>query len=134
MLSALALDTSAIIAILNSEDDAELLHAQLLNASELFLSAVSFVETAIVLENKFGPSGSRDLEDFLRDHDIKILPVDAAQSRAALLAYWRFGRNLHSARLNFGDCFSYALAKVQGIPLLFKGGDFSKTDVPILPA
>lgn len=132
MPTSLALDTSAIIAILNSEADADLIHTKLLSASELFLSAVSFVETAIVLENKFGPSGSRDLEDFLRDHGVKIVPVDAEQSRAALLAYWRFGRNLHAARLNFGDCFAYALAKVLGIPLIYKGGDFSKTDVPML--
>ena len=129
MTAALALDTSAIIAILLAEPDASVLHTQVLAAEKLHLSAVTFVETAIVLENKLGPAGSHDLEEFLRDHDVAIVPVDAEQSRAALLAYWRFGRRLHSASLNFGDCFSYALAKVKGIPLLFKGGDFGRTDI-----
>ncbi len=106
-------------------------HEAMLQADALYISSVTLVETAIVLENKIGPAGSRDLEEFMSDLEIEIVPVDATLARAALLAYWRFGRGLHAAKLNFGDCFSYALAKVHALPLLYKGADFSQTDVPI---
>jgi ribonuclease VapC len=132
MPAAIAIDTSAILAVLMRESDSELVHGQILAAKQRMISAVTMVESAIVLENKLGATGSRSLEEFVRDHKLEIVAVDAEHGRAALLAYWRFGRGLHHARLNFGDCFSYALAKVKGIPLVFKGGDFAQTDIRIL--
>jgi ribonuclease VapC len=130
--AAIAIDTSAILAILLREENSEILHRQIISSKQRMISAVTMVEAAIVLENRFGSDGGRALENFIRDHKLEIVAVDADHSRAALLAYWRFGRGLHQARLNFGDCFSYALARVKGIPLVFQGGDFSRTDVRIL--
>lgn len=129
MSDVLALDSSAILAIVMEEAESERFTSIAVSSRKILLSRVTFVETAIVLENKFGAGGSKLLEEFLKDFRVELVDLDAAQSNAALMAYWRFGRGLHSARLNFGDCFSYALAKVRGMPLLFKGGDFDKMDV-----
>lgn len=129
----LALDSSALVAVILGEDESATFVGILEDAERVLFSPVSLVESGIVLEKRLGPQGSRELDEFLRRYVVEICPVDAEQGRAALLAFWRFGRGLHPAGLNFGDCFSYALAKVKGIPLLFKGGDFARTDVPIFP-
>lgn len=123
------IDTSAIIAVLFNEDDAKV-YAQLLTQSDSRrMSAATFVETAIVVETQTKTSGSRQLDAFLRQADIAIEPVTEEQAHIARQAFIDFGKGRHPAGLNYGDCFSYALAKATGEPLLFKGKDFSKTDL-----
>lgn len=128
-MDVIAIDSSALVAIILLEPDFELLVARISNADRVLISPVSLVECGIVLERRLGPQGSREIDELLRRFAIEIFPIDVAQARTALLAHWRFGRGLHPAGLNFGDCFSYALAKSEAIPLLFKGNDFSQTDV-----
>jgi ribonuclease VapC len=93
------------------------------------ISAAAFVEASIVIESRFGTDGLRALDLFMERAGIEIMPVDVEQARAAREAFLRFGKGRHAAGLNLGDCFSYALARVLGEPLLFKGGDFARTDV-----
>ncbi len=94
------------------------------------LSAASYLETAIVLDGRRDPVQSAKLDDLLLDLEMKIEPVTAEQARIARQAYRDYGRGSgHRANLNFGDCFSYALARVKREPLLFKGDDFGFTDV-----
>lgn len=128
-METLAVDSSAVVAIILGEPDSRALAERLAAAFRALLSPVSLVECAIVLEKRIGPQGSRELDEFLSGYLIEVVPITPAQARTALLAHWRFGRGLHPAGLNFGDCFSYALAKSEAIPLLFKGNDFSQTDV-----
>jgi ribonuclease VapC len=123
------IDTSAIIAVLFNEDDAKL-YAHLIARSDIRrMSAATFVETAIVVETQTKTSGSRQLDAFLRQADIAIEPVTEEHAHIARQAFVDFGKGRHPAGLNYGDCFSYALAKATGEPLLFKGKDFSKTDL-----
>jgi ribonuclease VapC len=94
------------------------------------MSAVNFVETAIVIDGRCDPVASRRFDDLIREAVIAIESVDEAQARLAREAYRDFGRGSgHPARLNFGDCFAYALARSRGEPLLFKGDDFVHTDI-----
>lgn len=93
------------------------------------ISAVSYVEAAIVIDGSRDPVSSRRFDDFFREAQIGIEPVTPLQARIAREAYRDFGKGRHRAGLNFGDCFAYALAKVTGEPLLFKGDDFRHTDV-----
>jgi ribonuclease VapC len=93
------------------------------------LSAASFVESSLVIEARVGPDGIRDLDLFVAKADINIEPVDIDQAYVARQAYSQYGKGRHPAGLNYGDCFTYALAKLSGEPLLFKGHDFSKTDL-----
>jgi ribonuclease VapC len=123
------IDTSAIIAVLFNEDDAKD-YAQLITQSDSRrMSAATFVETAIVVETQTKTSGSRQLDAFLRRADIAIEPFTEEHAHIARQAFIDFGKGRHPAGLNYGDCFSYALAKATGEPLLFKGKDFSKTDL-----
>jgi ribonuclease VapC len=123
------IDTSAIIAVLFNEDDAKV-YAQLISQSDSRrMSAATFVETAIVVETQTKTSGSRQLDAFLRKADIAIEPVTEQHAHIARQAFIDFGKGRHPAGLNYGDCFSYALAKATGEPLLYKGKDFSKTDL-----
>ena len=125
------IDTSAIIAVLFNEDDANL-YAELITQSDSRrMSAATFVETAIVVETQTKTSGSRQLDAFMRRADIAIEPVTEEHAHIARQAFIDFGKGRHAARLNYGDCFSYALAKATGEPLLFKGKDFSKTDLAV---
>lgn len=94
------------------------------------MSTATFLEAAIVVDSKSNPTASRRYDDLLRDMTITLVPVDETQVRIAREAYRDFGKGSgHPAQLNFGDCFAYALAKATGEPLLFKGNDFSHTDV-----
>jgi ribonuclease VapC len=127
------IDTSALIGILDQESDAERLARAIAQATERMLSAVSMVEAGIVMLVRRGDDAARDLELLLAKFKIEIAPVSARQASLALKAFQRFGRGRHPARLNFGDCFVYALAKDTSAPLLFKGGDFSQTDVAVAP-
>jgi len=124
-------DSSAIVAILGHEDDVDSLAEALVEAPIRRLSAVNYVETAIVIDSRRDPVLSRGLDDFLREAQIKIEGVTPEQARLAREAYRDFGKGRHRAGLNFGDCFAYALAKDKREPLLFKGDDFRRTDVEV---
>ncbi len=93
------------------------------------MSAASYLEASMVLEAYSGVQGGRDIDDFVEDVGVRIVPVDQAQARVAREAFRRFGKGRHRAGLNFGDCFVYALTKTVGAPILFKGNDFSLTDL-----
>jgi len=93
------------------------------------LSAGNFVEVSIVAEVPAGAEGLRELDHFLETADIEVVDVDRHQATAARRAFALYGKGRHRPGLNFGDCFAYALAKVTGQPLLYKGDDFSKTDL-----
>ena len=124
------LDTSAVIAILRDEADAIAYAKAIAEAHIRRFSAANYVEAAAVIDASRDPIASRRFDDLLRQARIVIEPVTEAQARVAREAYRDFGRGSgHSARLNFGDCFAYALAKVMQEPLLFKGDDFAQTDV-----
>ena len=124
------LDTSALIAILRDEPEAAACARAIEAASHRRISAANFVEAAIVIDGSRDPVASRRFDDFVEEADLIIEPVSEAQARIAREAYRDFGRGSgHPARLNFGDCFAYALARAKGEPLLFKGGDFTDTDI-----
>jgi ribonuclease VapC len=118
-------DTSALIAILRDELEAREFAIAIAEADRCHISAANYLETAIVMDGSRDPIASRSFDDLLREAEIAIEPVTAEQARVAREAYRDFGRGSgHPARLNFGDCFAYALAKTTGEPLLFKGDDF----------
>lgn len=129
------LDTSALAAILLDEPERARFAKAIADASSTSLSAVSFVELAAVIDRHGGPVAARQLDRFLERAAIEMREVTVEQAHIARAAYRDFGRGSgHPARLNFGDCFSYALAKVSREPLLYKGLDFGQTDVePALP-
>jgi ribonuclease VapC len=122
-------DSSAVVAVLQLEGDAQAIVAALDNARDRRMSVISYVETAIVLDSRRNPSLSRQLDDFVREAEIALEPVTVDQARLAREAYRDYGKGRHRAGLNLGDCFAYALAKDKREPLLFKGNDFRKTDV-----
>lgn len=123
-------DTSAIVAILRGEAEAAELRTAIRQASEPRMSAASYLELGIVIDRVGDPVLSRRLDDVLETLDITIAEVSAAQARLARAAYRDYGRGSgHRAGLNFGDCFSYALAADAKEPLLFEGDDFGHTDV-----
>ncbi|HKI11657.1 MAG TPA: type II toxin-antitoxin system VapC family toxin [Candidatus Acidoferrum sp.] len=122
-------DTSAVLAVLFGEGEADNFAGLILKSDSCLISAVSFVEASIVAETYGGDGGVRQLDAFLRTAGITIEPVSEEHALAARQAFSDYGKGRHPAGLNFGDCFSYALAKVSGEPLLFKGSDFRKTDV-----
>jgi len=123
-------DSSALIVILRDEPEAMAYATAIENAAHRRISAANFVEAAIVIDGSRDPIASRRFDDLIREAGIAIEPVTEAQARIAREAYRDFGRGSgHPAALNFGDCFAYALAKATGESLLFKGADFSKTDI-----
>jgi ribonuclease VapC len=124
------IDSSALIAILRAEPDAQVYASAIADASSRRVSAVNFVESAVVIDASRDPIATRRFDEFIREASISIEPVTEAQAQIAREAYRDFGKGSgHKARLNFGDCFAYALAKTMGEPLLFKGSDFAHTDV-----
>lgn len=123
-------DTSALIAILKNESDASLYASALSQRKSKLISAANFLEASIVVDANRDPILSRRLDDLLALAQVEIEPVTEAQARLARAAYRDYGKEGgHPAGLNYGDCFSYALAKARGQKLLFKGNDFSKTDI-----
>jgi ribonuclease VapC len=122
-------DTSALAAILFGEPDAAR-YAQLIHdADRCVISVANFVELSIVIEVQLGPDAGRQCDVFFRRAGIIIEPLTIEHGHLARQAFLDFGKGRHPAGLNFGDCFAYALAKAMGEPLLFKGQDFSKTDI-----
>jgi ribonuclease VapC len=128
------IDTSAIVAILRDEPEASACAKAIASTSSRRVSAVNYVEAAVVIDGSRNPVSSRRFDDLFREAQLVIEPVTEAQARLAREAYRDFGKGTgHRAGLNFGDCFAYALAKATGEPILFKGDDFKHTDVtPVL--
>jgi ribonuclease VapC len=126
------IDTSALIAILRDEPDAPTFARAIQDATDPRLSAANFVEAAAVMDGSRDPVVSRRFDELIAAAAIVIEPVTERQARIAREAYRDFGKGSgHPAQLNFGDCFAYALARDSGEPLLFKGDDFTKTDVAV---
>jgi ribonuclease VapC len=124
------IDASALIAILRDEPDA-IAYARVIEAAtRRSVSAVNFVEAAVVIDGSRDPVASRRFDELFAAAQLSVEPVTREQAQLAREAYRDFGKGSgHPARLNFGDCFAYALAKVTGEPLLYKGNDFSHTDL-----
>ncbi len=122
-------DSSTIIAILRDEPDAAAMAEALQEAPIRRISAVTYVETAVVADNDRNPLLSRRFDGLVREAQILVEPVTARQAELARQAYLDFGKGRHKAGLNLGDCFAYALAKEMDEPLLFKGDDFCHTDI-----
>jgi ribonuclease VapC len=125
----MVLDTSAILAILLSEPERERFIALIETAPTRRLSAANRVEATLVIEGRKRDAGRADLDLFLSEAEVEIVPVTIEQVEVACGAFRRYGKGRHPAGLNFGDVFAYALAKVAGEPLLFKGDDFARTDI-----
>ena len=125
----MVIDTSAVVAILLGEPEAESFALAIAGDSQRFISAFSALEAAIVMEAKKGESAGSELDLLLHHARIEIVPVTAEQFEIARSAWRKYGKGRHPAGLNIGGCCSYALAKFAGEPLLFKGNDFSLTDV-----
>ena len=125
----MVIDTSALVAILQDEPERSPFNRAIEAADRRLLSAASFVEVSMSIESRFGSDGIRDLDLFVAKANIELVPLDAEQALIARTAFRDYGKRRHRAGLNFGDCFSYALAKTMDEPLLFKGTDFSLTDV-----
>lgn len=123
------LDSSAIVAVLRAEPDAPKFARAIEAAAIRRVSAVSYVESAAVIESGGDAVASRRFDDFFRASRISVEPVTLTQAALARQAYRDFGKGRHRAGLNLGDCFAYALAKEMDEPLLFKGKDFTHTDV-----
>ncbi len=125
----MVIDTSALLAILQDEPERRSFNEVIEAAASRKLSVASFVEVSMVLEARYGAAGIRELDDFLDRAQIQLVSVDAAQGRLARRAFSQFGKGRHPAGLNYGDCFSYALAASLEESLLFKGQDFAATDI-----
>ena len=121
--------TSALVAILQNEPERTTLIAPIDSVDKRNLSAVSFVETAMVIESCYGSKGVLELDMLVNKAAINIRSVDLSQAKIARNAFHNFRKGRHPASLNFGDCFTYALARMLNEPLLFKGEDFSETDI-----
>jgi ribonuclease VapC len=128
----MVIDTSALVAMLNNEPEAQRFEAAVEEDHVRLMSTASYLETAIVIETRFGEAGGRELDLWLHRAAVDLVSVDADQADTARVAYRCYGKGRHRAGLNYGDCFSYALAKVSGQPLLFKGDDFARTDIRVV--
>lgn len=125
----MVVDTSALIALLGMEADAARVAAALESEATRLISAATVVETGLVIESRYGAQGGRELDLLIAKAELSIQPVTAEQAEVAREAWRRYGKGRHPAGLNFGDCFSYALARTSGEPLLFKGDAFIHTDI-----
>ena len=128
----MVIDTSALVAIFFAEPERQKFLAAITAAGSRLVSAASVLETGIVLEARQGEAAGREFDLFVVRANLQIVPVDAEQADLARSAWRKFGKGRHPAGLNFGDCFSYALARLTGEPLLAKGADFAGTDIEVL--
>jgi ribonuclease VapC len=127
------IDTSALIAILRNEPESLFYAKAIESATRRRISAANFLEAAIVIDGSSDPIASRRFDELMREAQIVVEPVTEAHARIAREAYRDFGKGSgHPAKLNFGDCFAYALAQATGEPLLFKGDDFGHTDLALV--
>ena len=122
-------DTSAVLAILFAEEDADRYELALARAENCRMSVANFLEAAMVVEGRGGTAAGDELDRLVDRAPIQLVEVTAEQTHVARLAWRRYGKGRHPAGLNFGDCFAYALAEVTQESLLYKGGDFAATDV-----
>ena len=129
----MVVETSAVLAILLEEPEAAEFAQLIEDAPTPLISAASVFEAGIVLLSRYGLEAWGDLQDFIEQGGLQVEPVTAEQAALAFEAYQRFGKGRHRAGLNFGDCFAYALCQATGQPLLFKGQDFSQTDIATVP-
>jgi ribonuclease VapC len=126
----MVIDPSAILAILLEEADASVYASAMADSPTCLISAASLVEASLIALRLRAPDPIAALDTLIDALAIEVIPVDRDQAMLAREAFRRFGKGRHKAALNFGDCFSYALAKHTGQPLLFKGDDFRQTDIP----
>jgi ribonuclease VapC len=125
------LDTSAILAILLNEPERRHFNELIETDGMRLISAATLLEASLVIESRQGPAAGRELDLLMHRAQVSIVPVDAEQVEIARVAWRKYRKGRHTAGLNFGDCFSYALARISGEPLLAKGADFSKTDIKL---
>lgn len=125
----MVLDTSALLVMLLGEAEAPAFRSLFVEDPVRLVSAANLLETAIVIESRLGEAGGRELDLLVHRTGLEIVAVSADQVEVAREAFRQYGKGRHPAGLNFGDCFAYALSKTSGEALLFKGEDFSKTDV-----
>lgn len=125
----IVIDSSALVAILRDEPEQRILIDTIVDFGGPCISTATYVETAMVMELRWGPAGAREMDTLIDDVGIAMVPFDQAQAKAAREAFRRYGKGRHRAALNLGDCFAYALAKTLDSPLLFKGNDFALTDI-----
>ena len=125
----MVIDTSAIIAILFGEREAERFSTEIEIDPTRLMSAASVLEACLVVDRELGEEGNRERDILLLRAGIEIIAFNGEQLKVARHAFREYGKGRHAAGLNFGDCFSYALSRTSGEPLLFKGDDFAKTDV-----
>ncbi len=126
-------DASALVAILLEEPEGHLFDVTMVRSAICRMSSGSFLEASMILESRKGSDGVRDLDLQMARFRIEIVPFTEAQAWLAREAFKRYGKGRHPAKLNFGDCMSYALAKETGEELLFKGTDFGLTDIAVAP-
>lgn len=130
----MVIDTSALLAILQNEPERRKFNEAIEAAETRSMSTASFLEISMIVESRYGADGVRDLDLLIAKAKVSLVPVDEDQAHLARQGFQKFGKGRHPAGLNYGDCFSYALARSLEQPLLFKGGDFSQTDVDCHPA
>jgi ribonuclease VapC len=123
-------DSSALVAILRLEAQAERFARAIATAREAFVPAPCYLETCMVIAGRKGPDSRPRVDRLLAELRLGVIPLSEAHARAAVQAFLRFGKGRHAAGLNFGDCMAYAVAQAEGAPLLFAGDDFAKTDLP----
>jgi ribonuclease VapC len=131
--SPMVIDTSALVAILQAEPERLRMLKAIARDTRRLMSAVTMLEAGMVLEGRFGAEARVNLELFVFDAQIEIVPFDPRQAEAALRAWRIYGKGRHRAQLNMGDCCVYALAKANGEPVLAKGFDFPLTDIGVVP-
>ena len=124
------LDSSAIVSVILAEPGKERILERIAGASIVAVGAPTLVETAMVLSSRIGRDARPLLGDFLREMEVEVVPFGVEHWEAAVDAFLRFGKGRHAAGFNFGDCLTYAVARLSGLPLLFTGEDFSQTDLP----
>ena len=130
----MVIDTSALLAILQNEPERRKFNEAIEAAETRSMSTASFLEISMIVESRYGADGVRDLDLLIAKAKVSLVPVDEDQAHLARQGFQKFGKGRHPAGLNYGDCFSYALARSLEQPLLFKGNDFSQTDVESHPA
>ena len=123
------LDTSALLAVLLDEADADHYEYAIGVAEVCRMSVASYLEAVMVIEGRLGEAGGREIDNYLEEAGVELVSVTPEQAQTARMAWRRYGKGNQPAGLNFGDCFAYALAEVSEEPLLFKGEDFALTDV-----
>ena len=127
------LDTSAIVAVILGQAESSALTRALLAEAPSAVGAPTLAEAALVLQARIGPRGLADLRGFLVEFDVHAVSFGDAHWRQAGMAFAQYGKGRHPAGLNFGDCLTYAVAKLSGLPLLCVGGDFAQTDLTLVP-